>query len=60
MPNYHSIPWSVVHLDIFFSFPYIPAKYDFPKSSGVCCVTIGKRSPHVNNGPGLDSAGDAE
>ena len=60
MPNYHSITWSVVRLDISFSFPYIQAIYDLPKSSGLCCVTIGKRSPHVNNGPGLDGAGDAE
>ena len=60
VPKYQSIPGSIVPLAIYLSFPYIPAKYDFPKSSGLCCVTIGKRSPHVNNGPGLDGAGDAE
>ena len=52
--------WFRCALAMSFSFLYIPAKYDFPKSSGLCCVTIGKRSPHVNNGPGLDGAGDAE
>ena len=60
MPKDHPTQGSVVPLAMSFSFPYIPAIYDFTKSSGLCCVTIGKRSPHVNNGPGLDGAGDAE